>query len=142
MNNLSFKELRTGIGLTQKEVAGIFEISLRSVQNYEYDNRKVPHPIMKSLQEMYISHAKNTHKDENTHTDNKSVVKNSGKNDSGFISEEVEAILNNLPKKQIVAYIEKHKQKFEEEREYNLFVKLLIKDGVIKELLERLRGKK
>ncbi len=53
--SMTVLEIRKKLNITQKEFGNLFGIPLRTIQNWEYGNRKVPDYIVNMMEEILVS---------------------------------------------------------------------------------------
>ena len=52
--NVTIKEIRKDMGLSQKDFSDRFGLSVRTLQNWEQGRREVPVYVLKMIEEIYL----------------------------------------------------------------------------------------
>jgi len=140
----TIKSFRKRHRITQAKLAEILGVSHRTIQNYE-DGNVIPKSKIRMLHKVFENYdtgkAKETvgfHESYERLKDVMDTIKHS-QHLKDIMHPDILQILDEIPKEHIIAYITYREEEFEKINLYNMFIRDKIKDGVIEELVKRIK---
>ena len=145
INAVTIKNFRKKYRITQARLAEILGVSHRTIQNYE-DGNVIPKSKLKMLRKIFDAYKAGSVEKEFNFQETYKLIKNvldkvnNNQHLEDIMNPDIMKILDEIPKEHIIAYMTYREEEFKKVNLYNLFIKDKIKDGVIEELVKRIKN--
>ena len=144
INARAIKDFRKKHRITQAKLSELLGVSHRTIQNYE-DGNVIPKSKLRLLRKIFEAYEAGSTEKEFNFRENyeriKEVIDNieNNKHLQDIMNPDIMQILDKIPKEHIIAYITYREESFKKVNLYTMFIKDKIKDGVIEELVKRIK---